>query len=100
MEKSESELPHHPQIPPELRILEAGIRLEQGQGYFVERGEPLELPCIPWPRPHPKVGPDPLLIPLHNLSIPELWDTMVVPHPCLPIPHPSGNFLEEQTQEH
>lgn len=32
MGKRERELPHHPRIPPELRILEAGIRLEQGQG--------------------------------------------------------------------
>lgn len=32
MEKSQWEFPHHPQIPWEMRILEVGIRLEQGQG--------------------------------------------------------------------
>lgn len=49
---------------------------------------------------HPKAGLDPLFIPLHNPGIPKLWDTVVIPQPCIPIPHPSGNSLQEQTQKH
>lgn len=36
MGKSQRELPRHPEIPWELRILVPGIRLEQGQGQFME----------------------------------------------------------------